>query len=131
MIFTGIFFHVCVFPVFSPGFYASSSLCTLLLYEKCCIFDQILNVCLSGSSLPFIGPAPALGISTEIARGVIRGWTSRKHSYWQSIYGQRQAKGFLKRPFAKRTGELLNLNRNQLRVMMGLLTGHSFKRASI
>jgi hypothetical protein len=56
---------------------------------------------------------------------LIRGWTSRKHTeYWQSVRGQRQAKGFLKRPSAKRAGELLSLSRNQLRILTGLLTGH-------
>ena len=65
--------------------------------------DQLAR---QGSSHPFIGPYPALGISAKIAREVIRGWTNRKHiEYWQSIYGQRQAKGFLKRPSAKRAGE--------------------------
>jgi hypothetical protein len=43
-------------------------------------------------------------------------------AYW--LCGQRQAKGLLKRPSAKRAGELLNLSRDQLRIMMGLLTGH-------
>jgi hypothetical protein len=50
---------------------------------------------------------------------------SRKHvAHWQSIHGQRQAKGFLKKPSAKKDVELLNLSRNQLRIMTGLLTGH-------
>jgi hypothetical protein len=49
-----------------------------------------------GSSNPLIGPEPALGISGEVAWGMIRDWTSRKHEeHWQSIRGQRQAKGFL------------------------------------
>jgi hypothetical protein len=69
-----------------------------------------------------------VGISTKIAREVIRGWTDRKHTeYWQSIYGQRQARNFLERPSARRAGELLSLNRNQLRIQTGLVTGHSFK----
>jgi hypothetical protein len=56
---------------------------------------------------------------------VIRDWTSRKHEeHWQSICGQRQAKGFLKKPSAKKAGELLKLSRNRLRTMTGLLTGH-------
>jgi hypothetical protein len=77
---------------------------------------------------PFIGPEPALGISTKIAREVIREWTNRKHTeYWQSIQGQRQAQDFLKRPSARRAGELLNLNRNQLTILTGLYTGLSFK----
>jgi hypothetical protein len=48
-----------------------------------------------GSSHPLIGLA--FGISAKVARGVIRDWTSRKREkQWQSLHGQRQAKGFLK-----------------------------------
>jgi hypothetical protein len=66
-----------------------------------------------------------LGISAKIAREVIRGWTNRKHTeYWQSIHGQRQARDFFKRPSARRAGELISLNRNQLRILTGLFTGH-------
>jgi ribonuclease HI len=84
--------------------------------------DQLAR---QGSSRPLIGPEPALGISTKVAREVIRGWTNRKHTeYWQSIQGQRQARDFLKRPSARRAGELLSLNRNQLRIVTGLFTGH-------
>jgi hypothetical protein len=32
-----------------------------------------------GSSLPLIGPHPALGMSAKVAKGVIRGWMRRKH----------------------------------------------------
>jgi hypothetical protein len=84
--------------------------------------DQLAR---QGSSRPFIGPEPALGISTKIAREVIRGWTNRKHTeYWKSIHGQRQARDFLKRPSARRAGVLLSLNRNQVRILTGLFTGH-------
>jgi ribonuclease HI len=84
--------------------------------------DQLARQC---SSRPFIGPELALGISTKTAREVIRVWTNRKHTeYWQSIQGQRQARDFLKRPSARRAGELLNLNRNQLWILTGLFTGH-------
>jgi hypothetical protein len=56
---------------------------------------------------------------------VTRGWTSRKpEEHWQSICGQRQATGFLKRPSAKRSGALLDLSRNQLRIITRLLRGH-------
>jgi hypothetical protein len=86
------------------------------------IADQLAR---QGSSHPLIGPESALGISAKVARGVIRDWTSRKHEeHWQSIHGQRQAKGFLKKPSAKNAGELLNVSRNQLRIMTGLLTEH-------
>jgi hypothetical protein len=59
------------------------------------IADQLAR---QGSSHPLTGPGPALGIYEKVARGVIRGWTSRKHKeYWQSICGKRQAKGSLKK----------------------------------
>jgi hypothetical protein len=80
---------------------------------------------------PFIGPKP-LGISAKIAREVIRGWMDRKHAeYWQSIHGQRQAKGFLKRPSAKRAGELLSFGTNQLIILTGLLTGHCHLKGNL
>jgi hypothetical protein len=76
-----------------------------------------------GSSCPLIGPEPALGLSARIAREMVMGWMNRKHAdYWQS--GQKQAKGFLKIPSAKRAQELLSLSTNQMRVITGLLTGH-------
>jgi hypothetical protein len=49
----------------------------------------------------------------------------------QSIHGQRQVKGFLKRPSAERAVELLSLSRKQLTIRTGLLTGHSFTAMSI
>jgi hypothetical protein len=58
-------------------------------------------------------------------RAVIMGWTNRKHTeYWQSIYGQRQARNFLARSSARTARELLSLSRNQLRILTGLFTGH-------
>jgi hypothetical protein len=85
--------------------------------------DQLAR---QGSSHPLIAPEPAIGTSAKVAREVIRDWESRKHEeYWQSIHGQRQAKGFLKRPSATRAGELSNFSRNQVQIMMGLLTRHS------
>jgi hypothetical protein len=68
-------------------------------------------------------PEPAPGISAEIARKLIRDWTNGKHEKpWQAIHGERQA--FLKDPLLKKAGELLNLSRHQLRIIIWLLTGH-------
>jgi hypothetical protein len=87
------------------------------------IADQLA---MQGFSYPLAGPDPALGVSVKVAREVIRDWTGRKQEErWQSIHEQRQAKGFLKRPCVKKAGELLSLSRNQLKIMTGLLTGHS------
>jgi hypothetical protein len=78
-----------------------------------------------GSSHPFIGPEPALGISAKAAREVIKYWTSRKHEeHWQSIHRQRQAKGFLKKPSANKPGESLSLSGDKPRIMTELLTRH-------
>ena len=61
----------------------------------------------------------------KVTKGVTKGWTSRKHKeHWQSIREQRQAKGFLKTPFARRNGGLLDLSRNHLTIKTGALTGH-------
>jgi hypothetical protein len=62
---------------------------------------------------------------------MIMEWTSRKQRHWQSICGKMQAKGFLKKPSAYKARELLNLRRNQLRILKELLTGYSFIRSPI
>jgi hypothetical protein len=50
---------------------------------------------------------------------------SRKHQeYLKSTTGLREAKGLIQVPSAKRTKDLLRLNRDQLRWVVGLLTGH-------
>jgi hypothetical protein len=64
------------------------------------IADQLAREC---SSHPLIGPEPALGISAKIARGVIRDCTSGNHEHWQSICGQRQAKGFHKKTLCEKS----------------------------
>jgi hypothetical protein len=43
---------------------------------------------------------------------------------WESTTGLRQAKGLISGLSAKRTKDLLKLNRDQLRWMVGLLNGH-------
>jgi len=63
-------------------------------------------------------------MSAKIARGV-----NRKHEHWQSICGQKQAEGFLKKTVHNKAGDLLDLSRNQLRIMTGLPRGHCHLRA--
>jgi hypothetical protein len=61
----------------------------------------------------------------RVAKKAVRDWMSRKHQeYWESLTGLRQAKGLIQGPSAKRTRDLLRLNRDQLRWVVGLLTGH-------
>jgi hypothetical protein len=76
-----------------------------------------------GSTYPLIGPKSAIGIPPNIVRGVIRYWTSSKFKgYWQSIFKERHLKGLLNKPSTKRAQEILNLSKNQLRIMTRLLT---------
>ena len=57
----------------------------------------------------------------KVAKQVIRDWTNMKHEkHWQSICGQGQV-GLLKKPSTKIAGELLSLDRHQLRIMTGML----------
>jgi hypothetical protein len=79
----------------------------------------------TGSENPFIGPEPACGISNGAAKKAVRDWTNRKHKkHWESPTGLKQAKGFISGPSARRTKDLLELNRDQLSWVVGLLTGH-------
>jgi hypothetical protein len=84
--------------------------------------DQLARM---GSEHPFTGPEPACGISIGVAKKAVREWTNRNHEkYWESIIGLKQAKGLISGPSARRTRDLLKLNRDQLRWVVGLLTGH-------
>jgi hypothetical protein len=53
-----------------------------------------------------------------------QGLEEQKKKHWESTTGLRQAKGLTSGPSAKRTKDLLKLNRDQLRWVVGLLTGH-------
>jgi hypothetical protein len=82
--------------------------------------DQLAKI---GAERPFIGPQTACGISIGVARKAIRDWTIANYKkYWISLTGLRQAKRFIQGPSAKRAKELLKLERNQLRWVVGLLT---------
>jgi ribonuclease HI len=75
--------------------------------------DQLAR---TGSEHPFIGPEPACGISIGVARKAVRDWTNRNHKKnWKSITGLTQAMGLILGPSARRTKDLLKLNRDQLR----------------
>jgi hypothetical protein len=84
--------------------------------------DQLARL---GSEGPFTGSEPACGISIGAAKGAVGNWLNRKHiKHWESIIGLRQAEELISGPSAKRTSDQLRLNRDQLRWIVGLLTGH-------
>jgi hypothetical protein len=79
----------------------------------------------TGSEHPFTGPEPACSISFGVAERAFRDWTNKNHiKRWESTTGLKQAKGLISGLSAKRTKDLLKLNRDQLRWIVGLFTGH-------
>jgi hypothetical protein len=86
----------------------------------------LLTFSVNGIWTSFIRPEPPRGMSpVGVAKKAIRGWTNRNHwKYWESITGLKQAKGLIPGPSARRMNDLLKLNRQQLRWVVGLLAGH-------
>jgi hypothetical protein len=75
--------------------------------------DQLAK---TGSEHLFIGPEPACGNSVGVAKKAVRDWTNKNHKeYWEFTIGLREAKEFIQGPSARRTKDLLKLNRDQLR----------------
>jgi hypothetical protein len=87
------------------------------------VVDTAAQLARTGSEYPFTGPEPACGISIGVAKKTVKVWTNRNHKkYWESTTGLKQAKGLISS--ARRTKDLLKLNRDQLRWVVGLFTGH-------
>jgi hypothetical protein len=70
----------------------------------------------TGFEQQFTGLEPACDISIGVAKRAVRDWTNRNHiKRWESTTGLKQAKGLISGPSARRTKDLLKLNRDQLR----------------
>jgi hypothetical protein len=81
----------------------------------------------TGTEYPFIGLEPACKMSIGVPKIAFRDWTNRNNKKkWESVTGLTQAKGFILGPSARRTKDLLKLNRDQLRWLEGLPTGHCY-----
>jgi ribonuclease HI len=79
----------------------------------------------TGSEHPFTGPEPACGISIGVAKRAVRDWTNRNNKkQWESTTVLKEAKELISGSSARRTKDLLKLNRDQLRWIVGLFTGH-------
>jgi hypothetical protein len=72
----------------------------------------------------FIGPEPACGISTGVAKKAVRDY----RKYWDSLWGLKGQRHSYRDPSANKTREMLNLNRDQLQWGAGLFTEQSPKR---
>jgi len=77
------------------------------------------------SSSCFTGPEPSVGISTSTVRSSISSWAIQEQSrLWQALPKCRQAKLFMNTPDKGLVRFALSLEKKDLRILVGLLTGH-------
>jgi hypothetical protein len=85
-----------------------------------------------GSEHLFTGPDPGCGISIGVDKKAVRDWTKKNHKrHCESVTGLRQAKALTLVPSARRMMNLLKLNRNQLRWVVQLFTGHCHLKGNL
>jgi hypothetical protein len=78
-----------------------------------------------GADGPLLGPEPFCGITKKTARRSRDHWAQSKASMaWKHTSGQRHAKKMINKSSNKLPSGLLTLPRNQMRLVVGLLTGH-------
>jgi hypothetical protein len=83
-----------------------------------------------GSAAPLLGPEPALGTPRCLAREAIKNWTEFQHfTTWTHKPGCKHGKLFIGRPCKKSADDLLKLDRHQLNLIAGILTGHAAVRS--
>ncbi len=79
----------------------------------------------SGADCPLYGPEPACCIAYSLARKSVSQWVVEEHRrYWVSTDGNIQTKRILNGPSKALSVEALRLNRNELRRVVGFVTGH-------
>jgi hypothetical protein len=80
-----------------------------------------------GSAMGLLGPKPALGVSRCDIRRKLRCWLISQHqAIWRDLDNiLRQARELISGPCLGTRNKLLSFNRNQSRVVTGLLTGHN------
>ena len=80
-----------------------------------------------GTVQQFVGPEPALGVSRQNIRKMIKCWMDIQHTamWWGLTSIQRQAQKLISGPSPTAKTRLLSFNRIQSRVVIHLLTGHN------
>ncbi|XP_050427717.1 uncharacterized protein LOC126837807 [Adelges cooleyi] len=77
-----------------------------------------------GAESPYIGPEPAVGLSEQTLRAIPKNWSREEHrKIWRYLVVPRQSKMFIKLP-GTLLKDLKHMNRNQMSMLVGLLTGH-------
>ena len=83
----------------------------------------------AGSETHIIGPEPVLGITKNNIRNAVSEWINTQHRRrWMTTSGQRHGKLMLRNMSVSLTREYLNLNRNNARLIVGIVTGHCHLR---
>ncbi|XP_066905790.1 uncharacterized protein [Halyomorpha halys] len=84
--------------------------------------DQLAR---NGAEHPPIGPEPFLGISKSHQGKIVLDWTWKiTGKKWRDCIGLRLAKNLITKPSTSKTKWLLGLNRNELPLLIRVLTGH-------
>ena len=78
-----------------------------------------------GADTPFTGPEPVLGLPYSVVKRAIGNWVERKQiECWKSSKDCKHSKALMEEPQQSRANKLLIMNRQQLSIVVGLLTGH-------
>ena len=79
-----------------------------------------------GSAQHFIGPEPSMGLPMQVVHTALRNWSYREQlRLWQQKDGCRQAKALIRGPSPGLAPSLLKLDRQEVKLIVGLLTGHA------
>ncbi|KAI5735950.1 hypothetical protein M8J77_024650 [Diaphorina citri] len=83
----------------------------------------------AGSSSKMIGPEPAIGIPKCLAKMVVQDWIKKEHiRIWNTETEMRFSRRMIKKPSKRISKETMNLNRGDMRRIVGMLTGHCYLR---
>jgi ribonuclease HI len=82
--------------------------------------EQADKLARQASAMSILGPEPALGIPTCLARS-----NHQHYNTWKDMPGCRHSELFIGRPSKKRADDLLKLGRHQLKMIAAILIGHA------
>lgn len=78
-----------------------------------------------GAKQKFINPLPFCGIPLASAKLAIKDWMyTQMQIYWDNTQGNRFAKKLLSNHSPQRSNQILGMNREKVRTLTGILTGH-------
>ena len=83
----------------------------------------------SAASNKMVGPEPTFGIPYSQVRRAVTGWTHKQLLWrWKNTTGNRHGKRVLLKPSPSIAAKLLKLKREDIRKVVGLITGHCHSR---